>query len=76
MTRADAVWLETLRRLSPERKLKALFEAWEFGFSVRVAGVKLRFPGFTKGYWGKDQKPRIPWPVKNKCRIPYYDWRK
>jgi hypothetical protein len=46
--RADAVWLETLRRLSPERKLKALFEAWEFGFSLRVAGVKIRFPDLTE----------------------------
>jgi len=46
--RADEVWLETLRRLSPERKLNALFEAWEFGFNLRVAGVKLRFSGLTE----------------------------
>lgn len=46
--KADEVWLETLRRLSFERKFKVLIEAWEFGFDLRVAGVKLRFPGFTE----------------------------
>jgi hypothetical protein len=46
--RADEVWLETLRRLSFERKFKVLIEAWEFGFDLRVAGVKLRFPGLTE----------------------------
>jgi hypothetical protein len=44
MTRAREVWLETLRRLSPERKFAALVEAWQFGFELRLAGVKLRFP--------------------------------
>jgi hypothetical protein len=47
-SRADEVWLETLRRLSPEGKLKVLIEAWEFGFDLRVTGVKLRFPGLTE----------------------------
>jgi len=46
--RAHEVWLETLRRLSPEKKLKAVFEAWEFGFHLRVAGVRLRFPGLEE----------------------------
>ncbi|MEE8639300.1 MAG: hypothetical protein V3T41_02710, partial [bacterium] len=35
-------------RLSPERKFKVLIEAWEFGFDLRVAGVKLRFPDLTE----------------------------
>ena len=47
-SRADEVWLETLRRLSLERKFKVLIDAWEFGFDLRVAGVKLRFPGLTE----------------------------
>ncbi len=46
--RADEVWLETLRRLTLERKFKVLIEAWEFGFDLRVAGVKLRFPDLTE----------------------------
>lgn len=46
--KADEVWLETLRRLTPEKKLKAVFDAWEFGFNLRVAGVKLRFPGLKE----------------------------
>ena len=46
--KAAEVWLETLRRLTPERKLKVLSEAWEFGFRLRVAGVKLRFPALTE----------------------------
>ena len=46
--RADEVWLETLRRLSPERKFSVLVEAWAFGFDLRLAGVKLRFPGLTE----------------------------
>lgn len=37
---------------------------------------KLKVPGFTKGYWGRDQQSRIPWEVKNKFRINYYEWRK
>lgn len=47
-TRADEVWLETLRRMAPEIKLKAVFDAWAFGFELRVAGVKLRFPDLTE----------------------------
>jgi hypothetical protein len=43
-TRGREVWLEALRRLSPERKFAALVDAWRFGFELRVAGVKLRFP--------------------------------
>lgn len=46
--KAADVWLETLRRLTPERKFKVLVEAWEFGFDLRVAGVRLRFPGLTE----------------------------
>ncbi len=46
--RADEVWLETLRRLSPERKFRVLVKAWEFGFKLRVAGVKLRLPALTQ----------------------------
>ncbi len=41
-------------------------------FSAKI----LRVPGFTKGYWGRDQQSRIPWEVKNKFRINYYEWRK
>jgi hypothetical protein len=43
-SRGREVWLETLRRMSPERKFAALVDAWRFGFELRVAGVKLRFP--------------------------------
>jgi hypothetical protein len=46
-TRAHAVWLETLRRLSPERKFRVLVEAWQFGFELRLAGMKLRFPDLS-----------------------------
>lgn len=46
--RAREVWLETLRRLSLERKFRVLIDAWEFGFELRVAGVKLRFPNVTE----------------------------
>jgi hypothetical protein len=46
--RADEFWLEALRRMAPERKLMAVFDAWAFAFELRVAGVKLRFPGFTE----------------------------
>ncbi|MEE9457227.1 MAG: hypothetical protein V3W11_08770 [bacterium] len=46
--RADEFRLEALRRLSPERKLRVLFDIWEFGFHLRVAGVKLRFPELTE----------------------------
>jgi hypothetical protein len=46
-SRADEVWLHTLRRMSPERKFKVLIDAWKFGFDLRVAGVKLRFPELT-----------------------------
>ena len=47
-TRADEFRLETLRRMAPERKLRAVFDAWAFAFDLRVAGVKLRFPDFTE----------------------------
>ncbi len=47
-SRGREVWLETLRRLSPERKFAALIEAWRFGFELRVAGVKLRLPDLTE----------------------------
>jgi len=46
--KAHDVWLETLRRLTPERKFRVLVEAWEFGFDLRVAGVRLRFPDLTE----------------------------
>jgi hypothetical protein len=46
--RAREVWLETLRRLSLERKFAILVDAWRFGFELRVAGVKLRFPNLTE----------------------------
>jgi hypothetical protein len=46
--RGREVWLEALRRLSPERKFAALVDAWRFGFELRVAGVKLRFPDLTE----------------------------
>lgn len=46
--RADEFRLEAVRRLSPERKLRVLFDIWEFGFHLRVAGVKLRFPELTE----------------------------
>jgi hypothetical protein len=46
--RADEFWLETLRRMAAERKLRAVFDAWAFAFELRVAGVKLRFPDFTE----------------------------
>jgi hypothetical protein len=46
--RADEVWLDTLKGMAPERKLRAVFDAWVFAFELRVAGVKLRFPDFTE----------------------------
>ena len=45
--KAREVWLEMLRRLSPERKFGVLVGAWKFGFELRLAGVKLRFPQMT-----------------------------
>jgi len=42
--KADQFRLEALRRMSPERKLRVIFDMWEYGFELRVAGVKLRFP--------------------------------
>lgn len=47
MTPAEEFWLQTLRRLSPARRFRALIEMWAFGFELRVAGVKLRFPELT-----------------------------
>jgi len=46
--KAEEVRLAALRRLSPARKLEVIFEMWEFGFKLRVAGVKDRFPGLTE----------------------------
>jgi hypothetical protein len=48
MTRAGEVWLETLRRLTPERKLELVLIMMEEGLSFRVAGVRIRFPHFTE----------------------------
>ena len=45
--KADAVWLETLRRLSPERKLEIVMDLMDEGFELRVLGVQLRFPEMT-----------------------------
>jgi hypothetical protein len=47
-SRGREFWLETLRRLSPERKFAVLVEAWRFGFELRVAGVEIRFPDLTE----------------------------
>ena len=46
-SRADEVWLETLRRLSPERKLEIVMDLMDEGFELRVLGVQLRFPEMT-----------------------------
>lgn len=46
--RANEFWRQTLRRMAPERKLRAVFDSWAFAFELRVAGVKLRFPDFTE----------------------------
>lgn len=45
--RAAEVWLETLRRLSPERKLEIVMALMDEGFELRVLGVRLRFPEMT-----------------------------
>jgi len=42
------VWLETLRRLSPERKLEIVMELMQEGFDLRVLGVRLRFPEMSE----------------------------
>ena len=47
-TRAREVWLETLRRLSLERKLEIVMELMEEGFELRVLGVRLRFPEMSE----------------------------
>jgi hypothetical protein len=47
MTRGDEVWLATLRRLTPGQRFASLCEMWVFGFELRVAGVKLRFPALN-----------------------------
>jgi hypothetical protein len=46
--RAREVWLETLRRLSPERKLEIVMELMQEGFDLRVLGVRLRFPEMSE----------------------------
>ena len=45
--KADEVWLETLRRLSPERKLEIVMDLMDEGFELRVLGVQIRFPEMT-----------------------------
>ena len=45
--KADEVWLETLRRLSLERKLEIVMDLMDEGFELRVLGVQLRFPEMT-----------------------------
>ena len=45
--KADEVWLETLRWLSPERKLEIVMDLMDEGFELRVLGVQLRFPEMT-----------------------------
>ena len=45
--RADEVWLETLRRLTPARKLEIVMDLMDEGFELRVLGVGLRFPEMT-----------------------------
>ena len=47
-TRADEVWLETLRRMAPERKLEIVMDLMDEGFDLRVLGVRLRFPGLSE----------------------------
>jgi hypothetical protein len=46
--RAREVWLETLRRLSLERKLEIVMDLMEEGFELRVLGAQLRFPESTE----------------------------
>ncbi|HUU55908.1 MAG TPA: hypothetical protein VMW93_01080 [bacterium] len=46
--RGREVWLETLRRLSLERKLEIVMELMEEGFELRVLGVRLRFPEMSE----------------------------
>ena len=46
--RGREVWLETLRRLSPERKLEIVMELMQEGFELRVLGVRLRFPEMSE----------------------------
>jgi hypothetical protein len=46
-SRADEVWLETLRRLTPARKLEIVMDLMDEGFELRVLGVQLRFPEMT-----------------------------
>jgi hypothetical protein len=36
----------------------------------------LNIQGLGKGYWGKNQQPHIPWKIKEKFRITYYEWEK
>ena len=45
--KAEAVWLETLRRLTLERKLEIVMDLMDEGFELRVLGVQLRFPEMT-----------------------------
>jgi hypothetical protein len=46
--RAHAVWLEALRRMTPERKLELVMELMDEGFELRVLGVRLRFPDMSE----------------------------
>lgn len=48
-TRADEFWLETLRRMTPERKLEVVMDLMDEGFELRVVGVRLRFPKLNAG---------------------------
>lgn len=48
MSRANEIWLETLRRLSPERKLEIVMDLMDEGFELRVLGVRLRFPKMSE----------------------------
>jgi len=48
MTRGDEVWLATLRRLTPARKLELVVEMMAQGFRFRVLGVRLRFPELSE----------------------------
>jgi hypothetical protein len=47
-SRADEVWLETLRRLTPARKLEIVMDLMDEGFDLRVLGVRLRFPDMSE----------------------------
>jgi hypothetical protein len=75
MSRADEVWLETLRRLSPERKLEIVMDLMDEGFELRVLGVRLRFPKVSEAEAVRRAKEEAIASFKKDCgrRSPLFD---